>query len=278
MPYGTLEGLGLARTVRRYRYEVDPHNPDDVVRRVYHVPEWEARREDAAIARRWRGHRVEPNPLGGRVPGAVAFAVAPFIVLWQAAPVLFVSLVGIGLLRALLDPLVKANRATKRALVARAVRAQKAMRVVHRASRREPPSRELLWRCWELSRASLEGKILLGALLGDADAASDHSYIRGEGGEIVGRRGGVRRWLDETCRPLMKHYKTLMRYKAMADKFRRVCGLADPDSAEDALGAPAELREADARAPRPWLPAPSPARLEAARAKARELLAAHRTL
>ncbi|MBQ9726520.1 MAG: hypothetical protein IJV65_03335, partial [Kiritimatiellae bacterium] len=81
MPYGTLEGLGLARTVRRYRYEVDPHNPDDVVRRVYHVPEWEARREDAAIARLWRGQRVEPNPLGGRVPGEVAFAVAPFIVL-----------------------------------------------------------------------------------------------------------------------------------------------------------------------------------------------------
>ncbi len=214
--------------------------------------------------------------------------VAPFAVLWYAAPLFMAGLLGVGFLCGLLGPAVRRALAARRRGIAAAERAQKAMRVVHRASRREPPSRELLLRCWELSRTSLEGKILLGSLLGDVDAVEDHSYIRDDGGEIVGRRGGVRRWLDATCPGLAKHYKTLMRYKAMADKFRRVCGLGDPDGAADALapsvlGASAisdfksqisdvDTRKVDAR----FAPTPAPT-LAAARRRARELLAAHRT-
>ena len=163
--------------------------------------------------------------------------VAPFAVLWYAAPLFMAGLLGVGFLCGLLGPVVQRALAARRRGVAAAERTQKTMRVVHRTSRREPPSRELLVRCWELSRTSLEGKILLGSLLGDVDAVEDHSYIRGDGGEIVGRHGGVRRWLDAGCPELAPHYKTLMRYKAMADKFRRTCGLGDPDSAEDALAA-----------------------------------------
>ena len=145
--------------------------------------------------------------------------------------------------------------------------ARGALRVAHRASRHRPPSRELLLRAWEM-RETLDGKLLLGSLLGDADASVDHSYIRGDGGEIVGRRGGVRRWLEAVCPELSRHYKTLMRHKALADKFRLACGLSDPDGAEDLLDIPVPEHSRDG----------SPAREgKAARKRAKTLLAAHRT-
>ena len=213
--------------------------------------------------------------------------VAPFAVLWYAAPLFMAGLLGVGFLCGLLGPVVQRALAARRRGITAAERAQKAMRVVHRTSRRDPPSRELLLRCWELSRTSLEGKILLGSLLGDVDAVEDHSYIRGDGGEIVGRRGGVRRWLDAGCPELAPHYKTLMRYKAMADKFRRVCGLGDPDSAEDALaaGEPAadgisdfksQISDVDTRKVDGRLATTPAATLASARSRARELLAKHR--
>ena len=231
---------------------------------------------DDSDRRRYRYEPVERfRPSGTDSDFANTSAALTFCVL--AAP-LVAGVAGFLIARWLLRPVLRSLRreaagARRRGFV-EATRAQKAMRVMHRTSRREPPSRELLLRCWEMSRESLEGKILLGSLLGDADAAADHSYIRGDNGEIVGRRGGVRRWLDAVCPELAPYYKTLMRYKAMADKFRRVCGLGDPDGAEDALApaAPGASAISDFSFP----PTP-PARLAAARRKARELLAEHRT-
>ena len=281
MPYGFRNSIGRGRHARRYRYAPAFASP-----RYYRAPV----------------ERFSYAPNARKANLEFAVTAAPFAVLWYAAPLFMASLLGVGFLCGLLGPVVERALAARRRGIAAAERARKAMRVVHRASRREPPSRELLLRCWELSRTSLEGKILLGSLLGDVDAVEDHSYIRGEGGEIVGRRGGVRRWLEATCPGLVKHYKTLMRYKAMADKFRRVCGLGDPDSAEDALAAdePAaggisdlksqisnlgsqisdfrsqvsdfDTRKVDGR----FAPTPA-ATLAAARSRARELLAAHRT-
>ncbi len=240
------------------------------------------------------GERYSYGPNARKTNLELAVTAAPFAVLWYAAPLFMAGLIGVGFLCGLLGPVVQRALVARQHGLAAAARAQKAMRVVHRASRREPPSRELLMRCWERSQTSLEGKILLGSLLGDVDAVEDHSYIRGDGGEIVGRRGGVRRWLEAICPGLGKHYKTLMRYKAMADKFRRVCGLGDPDSAEDALaaGEPAaggisdfksqisnlksqisgvDARKVDGRF------APTPAlTLAVARSRAWELLAKHR--
>ena len=273
MPYGTSQrnhrghgrrSSGHGQQARRYRYA------------------------PAFASPRYSVERFSYGPNARKANRNLAMTVAPFAVLWYAAPLFMAGLLGVGYLCGLLGPVVQRACAARRRGVAAAERTQKAMRVVHRASRREPPSRELLLRCWELSRTSLEGKILLGSLLGDVDAVEDHSYIRGDGGEIVGRRGGVRRWLETTCPGLVKLYKTLMRYKAMADKFRRVCGLGDPDSAEDALAAdePAangisdfksrisdvDTRKFDTR----FVPTPA-ATLVAARSRARALLAAHRT-
>ena len=263
MPYGIRPRNGHGRPARHYRYA--PNERDEPTCR-YPPP---YRRAPGF------GYFYESKRDNER---AAAVAL-PFLIAWSISPLLLWAVLGAIFLVGILDPLVKRERAARQRGLAAAARAQKAMRVMHRASRRVPPSRELLLRCWELSRDSLDGKILLGSLLGDADAAADHSYIRGDNGEIVGRRGGVRRWLDATCPELGRYYKTLMRYKAMADKFRRVCGLGDPDGAEDAL-APSVLGSSaisDFRSQISGFPPTPPARLAAARRKARELLAAHRT-
>lgn len=252
MPYGTRSRYGRPR--RRCRRTSVGHSD----RRLYRYEPVE---------------RFRPSGTGSDFANASAT-----LTLCALAVPLVAGVAGFLIARWLLRPVLRALRReaadARRRGFAAAARAQKAMRVVHRTSRREPPSRELLLRCWELSRDSLEGKILLGSLLGDADAAADHSYIRGDNGEIVGRRGGVRRWLDAVCPELAPYYKTLMRYKALADKFRRVCGLGDPDGAEDTL-APGLI--SDLRFQIPFVPTPA-ARLAAARQKARELLAAHRTM
>ncbi len=263
MPYGTRSRCGRPR--RRKSVNCSGR------RRCRHAPVGYSNR------RRYRYEPVErfrPSDTGSDFANASAA-----LTLCALAAPLVAGVAGFLIARWLLRPVLRALRreaagARRRGLAAAAC-AQKAMRVVHRTSRREPPSRELLLRCWEMSRDSLEGKILLGSLLGDADAAADHSYIRGDNGEIVGRRGGVRRWLDAVCPELAPFYKTLMRYKALADKFRRVCGLGDPDGAEDALapGLISDLKFQISGFP----PAPA-AKLAAARQKARELLAAHRTM
>jgi len=175
--------------------------------------------------------------------------------------------VGYGSLALLLHALSRRATAARRATLRAGLDARGALRVAHRASRHSPPTSEMLLRAWEM-RKSLEGKLLLGSLIGDADASVDHSYIRDDDGEIVGRRGGVRRWLEATCPELARHYKTLMRHKALADKFRLACGLSDPDSAEDLLDLPVPEHAGDGR------PADGTAK---ARKRAAALLAGHRT-
>ena len=151
-----------------------------------------------------------------------------------------------GVLWLLVRMLRRREFAVRRAALKVGLDARGTLRVAHRASRHGPPSRALLLRAWDM-RETLEGKLLLGSLLGDADAHVDHSYIRGDGGEIVGRRGGVRRWLEAVCPELSRHYKTLMRHKALADKFRLACGLSDPDGAEDLLDIPVPEHAKDSR-------------------------------
>lgn len=115
--------------------------------------------------------------------------------------------------------------------------ARKALRVPHEHARHRPPTSEMLSKYWKLSHHSLEGRILLGSLMGDLAVAVDASYIRGNGGEIVGRRGGIRGWLRQNAPDMIPHYKALMQYKTLADKFRLACGMREPDGAEEALGA-----------------------------------------
>ena len=97
-----------------------------------------------------------------------------------------------------------------------------------------PTSQELLDQ-WGRVKKSPAEMIRFGSMLCDLEAYVDNSLLRNENGEIVGRNPGIRGWLNVNCQPLAVHYKTVMGYKAMAEKFRQAVGLADPYPATLAL-------------------------------------------
>ena len=76
-------------------------------------------------------------------------------------------------------------------------------------------------------------------MMHDLECYVDNSLLRDENGAIVGRRGGVKAWLQVNIPALYVRYTTVMRYKAMAKKLRQVVGLADPVPAEAVLAEPA---------------------------------------
>ena len=141
-----------------------------------------------------------------------------------------------AILYALVLALTHAIRRAKTGALRADANARKALRVLHEHARHGPPTPEMIAKYWTLSRQSLEGKILLGSLMGDLAVAVDASYVRGDDGEIVGRKGGIRGWLRRNAPEMVPHYKALMQYKALADKFRLACGVQEPDGAEEALG------------------------------------------
>ena len=112
-------------------------------------------------------------------------------------------------------------------------------------------------------RGRVAEKIRCGSLLLDAEARVDSSLIRGTDGEIVGRKPGLRGWLEEVAPQLLKHYVTLMKYRRLAQSFREANEVGDPCPAalllEDAV--PAAVPDAMRR------------RLAAARENAKAFLA-----
>ncbi len=81
---------------------------------------------------------------------------------------------------------------------------------------------------WEARKESKERMILLGGMLQDLECYVDRRLFFDDAGNIVRRAGGIRGWLRENLPELAPHYKTLMRYKAMAIKLRQATGLHDP--------------------------------------------------
>ena len=158
--------------------------------------------------------------------GAIAFAILAI------AGTLFVgfSLVFLGELA------VRHLRGAKHKAAKTDLAARKALHVLHDHARHRAPTPEMLRKYWLESRRSLEGRLLLGSLMGDLSVTVDASYVRGDDGEIVGRQGGIKGWMERNAPDMMRHYKTLMHYKAVADKFRLYCGVQEPDGAEEALG------------------------------------------
>ena len=93
------------------------------------------------------------------------------------------------------------------------------------------PTPEEVLAQWEIAKRrnnNLE-KIRLGAMLADIESTVDNALVRDENGDIVGRHPGLKGWFRGHCRKLLPNYKTLMRYKSMADKMQKIGGLRDPD-------------------------------------------------
>ena len=100
------------------------------------------------------------------------------------------------------------------------------------------PTREVILDAWIHRRDSHAAAVRFGSLVHDLECYVDNSLLRDENGAIVGRRGGVKAWLQVNIPALYVRYTTVMRYKAMAKKLRQVVGLADPVPAEAVLAEP----------------------------------------
>ena len=101
-------------------------------------------------------------------------------------------------------------------------------RVARRTTTNPCPTKEQVLDAWEKVRKSNEDLLRFGSLMEDLACYVDSSLIRTEDGAIVGRRGGIKAWLQANIPALYLKYTTVMAYKAAARKLKQVTGLADP--------------------------------------------------
>ena len=85
------------------------------------------------------------------------------------------------------------------------------------------------------ARDSVGNMVRLGSLMEDLECYIDNSLVFGDDGRIIARKGGIRRHIQSEIPDLYKSYKTLMRYKALARRFRQAVGISDPVPAASVL-------------------------------------------
>ena len=107
------------------------------------------------------------------------------------------------------------------------------------------PTREEVLDAWTHRRDSHRAAVRFGSMIHDLECYVDNSLLRDGNGAIVGRRGGVKAWLQTNISALYVRYTTVMRYKAMAKKLRQVVGLADPVPAAAVLAPQAETAQTE---------------------------------
>ena len=90
------------------------------------------------------------------------------------------------------------------------------------------PTEEELRIAFRCANESPAAMIRFGSLLEDLECYVDNSAIFDDSGNLVGRRGGIRQYLRDKMPDLSARYKTVMRYKALARKFRQAFGVSDP--------------------------------------------------
>ena len=123
-------------------------------------------------------------------------------------------------------------------------------RIARRTTLNPRPTPEALRAAFAARGASPEAKVRLGGLLEDLECHVDNCLRFGPDGEILGRNGGVKAWLREHAPELSDHYKTLMRYKALARRLRQAAGISDPVPASAVFDGP----PAPPRLPAPFVP------------------------
>ena len=90
------------------------------------------------------------------------------------------------------------------------------------------PTPEALLAQFRRIRRNPREMLVFGSMLEDLEAYVDNSLVRDPDGTIVGRKGGIKQWLWENCAELGKRYHTVMRYKALAKRFKQAIDLNDP--------------------------------------------------
>ena len=116
--------------------------------------------------------------------------------------------------------------------------AQQRRTVMRRRTSAPKPTPEAIKAAWDARKSSKEAMIRLGGMLIDLSCYVDSSLRYDEFGNVVGRNGGIRGWLAECLPELLCKYKTLMRYKEMAEKLRQATGACDPMPTAELLNPP----------------------------------------
>ena len=102
-------------------------------------------------------------------------------------------------------------------------------RIRRRTTTNPCPTPEMLRDAFAHALDTTTDMIRFGSMLEDLECYVDNSIVWSEDkGRIVGRRGGIRQWLRENAPDLSERYKTVMKYKALAKKFRQAVGISDP--------------------------------------------------
>ena len=109
-------------------------------------------------------------------------------------------------------------------------------RIRRRTTTNPCPTPEMLRIAFAHALNTTADMIRFGSMLEDLECYVDNSIVWSEDkGRIVGRRGGIRQWLRENVPDLSERYKTVMKYKALAKKFRQAVGIRDPIPATTVL-------------------------------------------
>ena len=137
-----------------------------------------------------------------------------------------------------------AENARRRALAA------ERRKIARRSTTSPIPTPEEVLEAWKHRRESHESAIRFGSMIHDLECHLDNSLRFDQNGEISGRNGGIKRWLEDNLPELFKRYTTVMRYKAAAKKLRQLTEIKDPVPAarilDDSDDPPAEIVRARA--------------------------------
>ena len=98
------------------------------------------------------------------------------------------------------------------------------------------PTRLEILDAWTKVKDSPEALLRFGSLMEDLECYVDNSLRRTDDGVIVGRRPGIKGWLQLEIPALYLKYKTVMAYKAAAKRMRQVLDIRDPLPLSAALG------------------------------------------
>ena len=145
------------------------------------------------------------------------YAFLPIYALWTIPKLFEIAL------RRVRRPTYYAAENARRQELARERRKIRKRTTINRA-----PTPEALRSQWARVKKSPRDMLIFGSMLEDLEAYVDNSLVRDEEGQIVGRKGGIKEWLRDNCPELWAKYSSVMRFKAMAKKFKQVVALEDP--------------------------------------------------
>ena len=112
--------------------------------------------------------------------------------------------------------------------VHRQAMAEERRKISRRSTHNPCPTREEILDAWKKVKNSNEDLLRFGSLIEDLECYIDNSLIRDDSGAIIGRRSGIKGWLQMEIPALYTVYSRVMAYKAAAKRMRQIIELQDP--------------------------------------------------